>query len=112
MSNEQSPVRTDEKKEELLQEERHREELEKSWERSPGLLGWLMVVTHKEIAIRYIVTAFCFFLLAGIEAALMRLQLSRPENRWVGPDLYNQLFTMHGSTMMFLFAVPMMEGIA
>ena len=68
MSNEQSLVRTDEKKQELLQEQRDREELEKSWDRPAGLLGWLMVVTHKEIAMRYIVTAFCFFLLAGIAA--------------------------------------------
>src|SRR4051812_45599940 len=55
-----------------------------------------------------IITAFIFFLLGGILAALMRLQLSRPDNGFLGPDRYNQIFTMHGSTMMFLFAVPMM----
>jgi cytochrome c oxidase subunit 1 len=60
---------------------------------------------------RYIITAFVFFLLAGIEAVLMRIQLARPENRFLNPDLYNQIFTMHGTTMMFLFAVPIMEGM-
>src|SRR6185437_5953593 len=54
------------------------------------------------------VTAFIFFLLGGILAAMMRLQLIRPENSLMGPDLYNQVFTVHGSTMVFLFAVPML----
>ena len=57
---------------------------------------------------RFMVTAFIFFLLGGVLAAMMRLQLIRPENCLMGPDLYNQIFTMHGSTMIFLFAVPMM----
>jgi cytochrome c oxidase subunit 1 len=61
---------------------------------------------------RYIVTAFIFFIAGGIEAAFMRWQLSRPENHFLSPDMYNQIFTMHGTTMMFLFAVPMMEGLA
>ena len=59
------------------------------------------------------VTAFAFFLAGGVLAALMRIQLARPENHFIGPDLYNQIFTVHGSTMMFLFAVPMMfEALA
>src|SRR4051812_10799374 len=58
------------------------------------------------------VTAFFFLCLAGLAAMLMRLQLARPDSRLVGPDLYNQLFTMHGTTMMFLFAVPVMEAFA
>jgi cytochrome c oxidase subunit 1 len=59
------------------------------------------------------ITAFVFFLLGGILAIAMRLQLARPENGLIGPDKYNQIFTMHGSTMMFLFAVPMMfEALA
>src|SRR5438045_3565266 len=57
---------------------------------------------------RFMVTAFIFFLLGGVLAAMIRLQLVRPENSLMGPDLYNQVFTMHGSTMIFLFAVPMM----
>jgi cytochrome c oxidase subunit 1 len=72
----------------------------------------LTTLDHKRIGLRYIVTAFAFFALAGLLALVMRLQLSRAENDLVGPDLYNQLFTMHGSTMMFLFAVPIMEAIA
>jgi cytochrome c oxidase subunit I+III len=60
--------------------------------------------------LRYIVTAFGFFALAGIAAFVKRLQLAHAENELVGPDLYNQLFTMHGSTMMFLFAVPIMQA--
>ena len=61
---------------------------------------------------RYIVTAFFFLCIGGLAAVLMRLQLARPENRLIGPDLYNQLFTMHGTTMMFLFAVPVMDAFA
>src|SRR5205085_8263112 len=61
---------------------------------------------------RYLVTAFGFFVAAGILAALMRAQLARPENTLIGPDLYNQLFTTHGTAMMFLFAVPVMQGMA
>jgi cytochrome c oxidase subunit I len=94
-----------------MDEARERQELERTWNRIPGVWGWLASTNHKDIAMRYIVTAFIFFLLGGIEAALMRLQLSRPENTLLGPDLYNQVFTMHGTTMMFLFAVPIMEGI-
>ena len=85
--------------------------LEHTWRTLPGLIGWLAEVNHREIAKRYIVTAFIFFALGGIEAAMMRIQLSRPENDFIGPDLYNQIFTMHGTTMMFLFAVPMMTSI-
>src|SRR2546423_2194379 len=54
------------------------------------------------------VTAFIFLALGGVLAAIMRLQLMKPENSLLGPDLYNQIFTMHGSTMIFLFAVPML----
>jgi len=84
------------------------QELARTWSRPPGFWGWLTTTEHKSIAKRYIITAFTFFLLGGLEAATMRLQLGRPENSVVGPDLYNQLFTMHGTTMMFLFAVPVM----
>jgi cytochrome c oxidase subunit I+III len=82
------------------------------WRNKPGLWGWLTSVNHKSIAIRSIITAFGFFALGGIEAALIRAQLARPENALIGPDRYNQLFTVHGSTMMFLFAVPMVQSIA
>jgi len=85
--------------------------LERTWRQPRGIVGWLASVDHKAIGRRYIVTALGFFLLGGIEAFLMRLQLARPENTLINPDLYNQLFTMHGTTMMFLFAVPVMEGL-
>ena len=91
--------------------QREREELERTWARPTGLRGWFSDTDHKAIAKRYIVTAFVFFVLGGLEAALMRIQLSRPENHFLSPDRYNQLFTVHGSTMMFLFAVPIMTAM-
>src|SRR6185295_9772129 len=89
-----------------------RVELERAWATPPGFLGWLTSARHTSVATRYIVTAFGFFTLGGVLAALMRLQLARPNLHLIGPDLYNQIFTMHGSTMMFLFAVPIMEAFA
>jgi cytochrome c oxidase subunit 1 len=86
--------------------------LERTWSDPPGLWGWLSAIDHKSIGRRFIVTAFCFFVAGGLLAAVMRLQLARPDGKLVGPDLYNQLFTMHGTTMMFLFAVPVMEAMA
>jgi cytochrome c oxidase subunit I len=87
--------------------------LERIWKDPPGFWGWFTHVNHRSIGKRYMVTAFAFFLAGGVLAALMRMQLSRPENHFLGPDLYNQIFTTHGSTMMFLFAVPMMfEALA
>jgi cytochrome c oxidase subunit 1 len=91
--------------------DRERRDLERSWASRPGLLGWLSNTDHKSVGERYIVTAMLFFLLGGIEAALMRVQLSRPENAFLGPDQYNQIFTTHGTTMMFLFAVPVVTAI-
>src|SRR4051794_39156608 len=85
--------------------------LERTWADPPGFFGWFTHVDHKSIGKRYLVTAFGFFVLAGMLAALMRLQLSRPDNTLLGPDLYNQIFTTHGTTMMFLFAVPVMQGL-
>jgi cytochrome c oxidase subunit 1 len=86
--------------------------LARLWETRATIWGWLTSVDHKVIGRRYIITAFIFLFLGGISSALMRIQLARPESGLIGPDLYNQLFTMHGSTMMFLFAVPVMEAIA
>jgi cytochrome c oxidase subunit I len=84
----------------------------KTWSRPPGFVGWLTTVDHKEIAHRYIVTAFVFLAFGGIASLAMRLQLARPESGLISADRYNQLFTMHGTTMMFLFAVPVMEAMA
>ena len=86
--------------------------LERTWGRPPGIIGWLATVDHKEIGRRYIVTALVFLALGGVLALLMRLQLARPDSALISPQRYNELFTMHGSTMMFLFAVPVMEGLA
>jgi cytochrome c oxidase subunit 1 len=86
--------------------ERERTMLERTWSNGRGLIAWLADTDHKAIGRRFVVTAFGFFTLGGILAALMRTQLARPENHFLSPDLYNQIFTMHGTTMMFLFAVP------
>jgi cytochrome c oxidase subunit I len=91
--------------------ERAEAALERTWASPPGFLGWLAQVNHQAIGRRYVFTAFVFLVLGGIEAMVMRTQLARPDNGVVGPDLYDQIFTMHGTTMMFLFAVPVMEGI-
>ena len=79
---------------------------------SPGLLSTLATVDHKQIGVRYLVTASVFFLAGGVEAAVMRLQLSRPDQHLVGPEAYDQLFSMHGITMIFLFVTPMLFGFA
>ncbi|HEY8592442.1 MAG TPA: cytochrome c oxidase subunit I [Sphingomicrobium sp.] len=86
--------------------------LEATWRRPPGFVGWLSTVDHKEIGRRYIITALLFLALAGVLALAMRMQLAQPDAALIGPDRYNQIFTMHGTTMMFLFAVPVMEGVA
>jgi cytochrome c oxidase subunit I+III len=90
----------------VLEDERR--VLERTWRDPGGFVGWLSHVDHKSIGRRSIVTAFAFFTLAGLLAVLMRIQLSRPDNDFLSPDLYNQVFTVHGTTMMFLFAVPVM----
>src|SRR3954470_24295856 len=87
-------------------------QLEKVWRTPSGWMGALMSVDHKVVGRRYIVTAFVFLLLGGILAVLMRIQLAGPEKTFLSADKYNQVFTMHGSTMMFLFAVPVMEAFA
>jgi cytochrome c oxidase subunit I+III len=86
--------------------------LDEVWSDPPGLIGWFCAVNHKTVAKRFIVTTLVFFALGGLLAAAMRMQLARPEKPLVGPDLYNQVFTMHGTTMMFLFAVPVMQALA
>jgi cytochrome c oxidase subunit 1 len=87
------------------------DELKRVWANGRGIFGWFSVTTHQAIGMRYIITAFLFLLLGGIEALLMRFQLAFPDNTLLGPARYNQIFTTHGTTMMFLFAVPVMEGM-
>ena len=86
--------------------------LEATWGRPRGIVGWLATVDHKEIGRRYIITALLFLAGGGVLSLLMRLQLARPDSNLISASRYNELFTMHGSTMMFLFAVPVMEGVA
>jgi cytochrome c oxidase subunit I len=77
--------------------------------------GWTSYFTttdHKKIGILYLYTVLVFFVLGGVEALLMRLQLGVPENSFLTPEIYNQLFTMHGTTMIFLVIVPVWAGFA
>lgn len=74
------------------------------------LWGWLTSVDHKQLGRMYLVSSFIFFLLGGIEAFLMRIQLAVPNNHFVTAQMYNQLFTMHGITMLFLAVMPMTSG--
>src|SRR3954462_7805682 len=75
-----------------------------------GWTSWVTTTDHKRIGILYLVTTFAFFLIGGVEALMMRLQLGAPENPLLDPQTYNELFTMHGTTMVFLFVVPVMAG--
>ena len=75
-------------------------------------LEWISTVDHKRIGILYLLTTLVFFAAGGIEALLMRIQLAWPGMKFLGPDEYNQVFTMHGTTMVFLVVVPMLLGLA
>jgi cytochrome c oxidase subunit I len=77
-----------------------------------GLLAWMATVDHKRIGILYVLTTLVFFLVGGAEALLMRLQLAWPQNHLLSPEAYNQLFTMHGTTMIFLVVMPALIGFA
>jgi cytochrome c oxidase subunit 1 len=72
-----------------------------------GLWSWITTVDHKRIGILYGATAFVFFLMGGVEALLLRIQLGTAENTFLSPEVYNQLFTMHGTTMIFLAIMPL-----
>src|SRR5579859_3178671 len=76
-----------------------------------GWASWFTTVDHKKIGIMYLVSAFVFFVAGGLEALLMRLQLGAPDNTFLPPDVYNQLFTMHGTTMIFLGVMPLSIGL-
>src|SRR3954466_15760017 len=75
-----------------------------------GWVSWVTTTDHKRIGILYLVTTFVFFLMGGVEALLMRVQLGAPDNTFLEPATYNALFTLHGTTMIFLFVVPIMAG--
>ena len=72
-----------------------------------GVWGWITTVDHKRIGVLYGVTAFIFFLIGGAEAMMMRIQLARPAQDIVSPEVYSQLFTMHALSMIFLAIMPL-----
>src|SRR5439155_17177185 len=84
--------------------------LEELWEEKPGLGSFLSTVDHKRIGKNYCYTAFLLFIAGGIEALFLRAQLDRPDLRLVGPEQFNELFSMHGITMIFFFVTPMLFG--
>jgi cytochrome c oxidase subunit I len=77
-----------------------------------GLLQWISSVDHKMIGIMYLLIALIFFLIGGAEALLMRIQLAEPVNHFLTPEAYDQIFTMHGTTMIFLVAMPAVLGFS
>jgi len=80
------------------------------WEKNKGILGWLTTVDHKKIGIMYLYTTFFFFIVGGIMALLVRIQLAEPQNKFLTEAQYNQIFTMHGTTMIFLWVIPVLAG--
>ncbi|MGE0879576.1 MAG: cytochrome c oxidase subunit I [Acidimicrobiia bacterium] len=86
------------------------EDLTRAWPEPRGIGDWLRNVDHKVIGVRYMVTAFVFFVIGGLEALSLRTQLARPNQDLLSPQAYNQVFTMHGLTMIFLFITPMFSG--
>src|SRR6202166_2281324 len=73
---------------------------------------WVTTVDHKRLGILYIVYALLFLVIGGIEAAVMRIQLIRPHNDFISPQVFNQMFTIHGTTMIFFVAMPLVFGFA
>jgi cytochrome c oxidase subunit I+III len=88
----------------------HVERLERIWAERPGLLGWLTTTDHKRIGLMYFFTALAFFGAGGVEALLIRTQLIGPHQHLLSPQAYDEVFTMHGITMVFLFVIPMTTG--
>src|SRR3984957_10487351 len=74
------------------------------------LHDWVVTVDHKKLGILYIVYGVCFLAIGGIEATIMRIQLLAPNNHFVSPEVFNQMFTMHGTTMIFFVAMPLVIG--
>jgi len=77
---------------------------------SSYVVEWLTTVDHKKIGLMYIAYGLIFLIVGGIEATLMRIQLAVPNNHFVSPQVFNRLFTMHGTTMIFFVAMPMVFG--
>ena len=88
----------------------YEERLERMWRSRPGVLGWVMTTDHKRIGLLYFWTTLVLFAAGGAEALIMRTQLIQPNQHVVGPATYDELFTMHGVTMIFFFIIPMTTG--
>jgi len=86
--------------------------LQSIWETPKSLYGTLATVDHKEIGMRYLWTAMVFLFLGGVEALIFRLQITRPNEALMSPEMYDQLFTMHGLTMIFWYAAPILSGFS
>ena len=86
------------------------EKLEHKWHDPKGIPGFFTTVDHKRVGRRYIYTSFVFFFIAGLAALYMRAQLAGPNDSLMSPETYNELFTMHGTTMIFLFNTPILAG--
>ncbi|MFL5939774.1 MAG: cbb3-type cytochrome c oxidase subunit I, partial [Gaiellaceae bacterium] len=86
------------------------ERLEVMWQSRPGVLGWLTTTDHKRIGLLYFWTTLALFGAGGVEALLIRTQLIKPDNSLVSPETFDQLFTLHGITMIFFFIIPMTTG--
>src|SRR5579864_3755942 len=80
-------------------------------DKTRGVLGWITTVDHKRLGIMYLYTTFFFFVVGGIMALLVRIQLAEPKNTFLTPEQYNQIFTMHGTTMIFLWIIPVWAGL-
>src|SRR6201998_1648500 len=83
---------------------------ERPW--NDALHLWLTTVDHKRLGILYILYGLCFLLVAGVEALIIRIQLMHPHNNFVSPEVFNRMFTMHGTTMVFFVAMPILFGFA
>ncbi|MGH3055067.1 MAG: cytochrome c oxidase subunit I, partial [Gaiellaceae bacterium] len=88
----------------------YEERLERMWQSRPGVLGWVMTTDHKRIGLLYFWTTLVLFAAGGAEALVMRTQLIQPNQHVVDPATYDELFTMHGITMIFFFIIPMTTG--
>ena len=86
------------------------ERLEQIWESRPGILGWLTTTDHKRIGLLYFWTTLALFGAGGAEALLIRTQLAQPNQHVVSPQTFDELFSMHGITMIFFFIIPMTTG--
>jgi len=86
--------------------------LSQLWETPKGVYGWFASVDHKDLGKRYLATAFVFLLIGGLEALLMRIQLTRANQALLTPEMYNQIFSMHGITMIFWYSSPILSGFS